>query len=458
LSSNELQKTAKSLEQAVLLEITSGKANAIDVMFAFVLLSWHVHRRLDSSLATFSLLLTRLFTNELVAGATCDAMLTMLHAPIRKKHIPRVEAHDSYSCDLCDEFPIRKTRWNCLSCGDFDVCEDCFQRVPFEHPHEKDVFAREEILEESPVFCSCCEEPSLNLVDGLCTVCNSIRFELVGLIKPTTSQICISAMDIAGELFNTLNKLSQTPVISLELIRFLVLSSACCTATNANVLSELKQYVLNVKDLEFQLKAMAIGEMYLPSLFASELHNMLNRVSNGLTLPVLVAAIEFCRQVRVIGTPGDDSLLLNTFKHLWSLSFRKVDLNTKRLLFNLFQHHLGSKEKFQIISKSAHFVGLILELDAKSRLLSQKERACVIDCIKLVNELKASNSSSWAKLKCYWTDFQKKWKTCFLRKRNKSCCRKQARQVWKLSCCLPNPQMPLLECHWIPLWTCPATY
>ena len=43
------------------------------------------------------------------------------------------EEHDGFYCDGCDMSPIRGMRFRCLSCHDYDLCEDCNAKGPSVH-------------------------------------------------------------------------------------------------------------------------------------------------------------------------------------------------------------------------------------------------------------------------------------------------------------------------------------
>ncbi|TKA77664.1 hypothetical protein B0A49_05484 [Cryomyces minteri] len=42
--------------------------------------------------------------------------------------------HRGYTCNICQEYPIRSTRYRCANCTDYDVCFECEARVDRFHP------------------------------------------------------------------------------------------------------------------------------------------------------------------------------------------------------------------------------------------------------------------------------------------------------------------------------------
>ena len=49
----------------------------------------------------------------------------------RKEHDSGVKIHYGYRCDSCDADPILGNRYTCESCGDVDLCKECFDENVF---------------------------------------------------------------------------------------------------------------------------------------------------------------------------------------------------------------------------------------------------------------------------------------------------------------------------------------
>ncbi|VDI66114.1 Hypothetical predicted protein, partial [Mytilus galloprovincialis] len=44
--------------------------------------------------------------------------------------------HANIQCDACLEYPLRGIRWECLTCGDYDLCTQCYMGSKHNLVHE----------------------------------------------------------------------------------------------------------------------------------------------------------------------------------------------------------------------------------------------------------------------------------------------------------------------------------
>ena len=77
------------------------------------------------------------------------------------------EVHTRYTCDICDVGPIVGTRYHCVTCPDFDLCEECEEEHGHEHALLQVHSAQDNIMVRAldwlPKELKCFDLPSLGI-------------------------------------------------------------------------------------------------------------------------------------------------------------------------------------------------------------------------------------------------------------------------------------------------------
>lgn len=67
--------------------------------------------------------------------------------------LDEIAYHDWYTCDVCKQYPICGVKFSCKTCGDFDLCEACYDfAVLTEKQHENHNFDVREVPEQGAGF------------------------------------------------------------------------------------------------------------------------------------------------------------------------------------------------------------------------------------------------------------------------------------------------------------------
>ncbi|KAH9252920.1 hypothetical protein BASA81_009076 [Batrachochytrium salamandrivorans] len=329
-------------------------------------------------------------------SATCNALLCLFHAPIQKPVEVLMPIQESYSCDLCGEFPIRQSRWNCGQCEDFDVCEDCNARVPVLHPDShRAVFERCPIPVD-PTFCQHCGllaggAPSLL---QLCETCTRM-----GIVLRTghSTTPAVHPRDLCRALL-----LLQGA--GVEWVRFLMLSyKSCNLGSSAKEFFQVKQRVWAIEALDLKLQCMACVEAHAPGTFTllevdEVIEGCLQQVDVDPKSAVrwFILAMDLCRHAP---PQSPNAERIHLFRQLLSRCFVELDLTQKRLAFSLIKHHFGcAHDSFTFVSRSCLLLGVIAKLQVMSTEL--ETRHGLVTCVELVEALQSqSNQAVWSKLR-----------------------------------------------------------